>query len=128
MSACMSVTFLCLLNCLHVFQEVRTLPFTSVCVVQMFKGKENYLDLIQELRTVHALQKEEQKLQKADKELVMNLKRQRDIHRQKVKHTDMSTNNILQTPNNAITPSLSLCPHPDLSRGGISCRCGRCSA
>lgn len=49
---------------------------------EMFKSKENHLDLIQELRTVHALQTEEQDLQKADKEFVMTLKKQRD----KLKH------------------------------------------
>lgn len=100
----------------------------SVCVVQMFKGKENYLDLIQELRTVHALQKEEQELQKADKGLVMTLKKQRDKHTHKVKHTDTFTYNILQTPNNLITPSFSLSALPDLSRGGVSGQSGRCRA
>ncbi|KAK1902510.1 Cilia- and flagella-associated protein 91 [Dissostichus eleginoides] len=48
---------------------------------EMFEGKENHLDLIHELRTVHALQREEQELQKADKGLVMSLKKQRDKHR-----------------------------------------------
>ncbi|XP_026151507.1 cilia- and flagella-associated protein 91 [Mastacembelus armatus] len=50
---------------------------------KMFKNKENYLELIQELRTVHALQKEEQELKKADKVLVTTLKQQRDknIHK-----------------------------------------------
>ncbi|KAF3843154.1 hypothetical protein F7725_002003 [Dissostichus mawsoni] len=48
---------------------------------EMFEGKENHLDLIYELRTVHALQREEQELQKADKGLVMSLKKQRDKHR-----------------------------------------------
>lgn len=57
----------------------------------MFMGKENHLALIQELRTVNALQREEQELQKADKELVMTLKIQRDKHRHKVKHTDKFT-------------------------------------
>ncbi|XP_042351125.1 cilia- and flagella-associated protein 91 [Plectropomus leopardus] len=50
---------------------------------EMFKGKENNLELIQELRTVHALQSEEQELQKSDKELVMSLKKQRDKCRHK---------------------------------------------
>ncbi|XP_069569766.1 cilia- and flagella-associated protein 91 [Brachyistius frenatus] len=45
---------------------------------EMFKSKENHMELIQELRTVHALQEPEQKLQKVDKELVMRLKEQRD--------------------------------------------------
>uniref|UniRef100_A0A3Q1IHN5 Cilia- and flagella-associated protein 91 n=1 Tax=Anabas testudineus TaxID=64144 RepID=A0A3Q1IHN5_ANATE len=45
---------------------------------KMFKGKENHLELIHELRTVHALQREEQELQKADKGLLTTLKNQRD--------------------------------------------------
>ncbi|XP_070771194.1 cilia- and flagella-associated protein 91 [Enoplosus armatus] len=48
---------------------------------EMFKGKENHLELIQELRTVNALQREEQELQKADKGIVITLKKQRDKHR-----------------------------------------------
>ncbi|KAK5861123.1 hypothetical protein PBY51_022542 [Eleginops maclovinus] len=47
---------------------------------EMFEGKENHLDLIHELRTVHSLQREEQELQKADKGLVMSLKTQRNKH------------------------------------------------
>ncbi|XP_074530428.1 cilia- and flagella-associated protein 91 isoform X2 [Halichoeres trimaculatus] len=50
---------------------------------EMFTGKENYLHLAQELRTVHALQAEEQALQKADKELILTEKRQRDKLRHK---------------------------------------------
>uniref|UniRef100_UPI0037E92459 cilia- and flagella-associated protein 91 n=1 Tax=Semicossyphus pulcher TaxID=241346 RepID=UPI0037E92459 len=50
---------------------------------EMFKGKENHLELIQELRTVHALQTEEQELQKADKELTLTQKKQRDKLRHK---------------------------------------------
>ncbi|XP_068184865.1 cilia- and flagella-associated protein 91 [Antennarius striatus] len=45
---------------------------------EMLMGKENHLDLIQELRSDHALQREEQVLKKAEKELVMNLKQDRD--------------------------------------------------
>uniref|UniRef100_A0A3Q4GYR1 Cilia- and flagella-associated protein 91 n=1 Tax=Neolamprologus brichardi TaxID=32507 RepID=A0A3Q4GYR1_NEOBR len=48
---------------------------------EMFKGKEKHQDLIQELRTVHALKREEQELQKADKEHVMMLNKQRDKRR-----------------------------------------------
>ncbi|KAM4561423.1 cilia- and flagella-associated protein 91 [Fundulus diaphanus] len=45
---------------------------------QMFKGKENHLELIGELRKVHALQSEEQQAQKADKAFIMTLKKERD--------------------------------------------------
>lgn len=57
----------------------------------MFKGKENHLELIHELRTVHALQREEQELQKADKGLLTTLKNQRDKREIKVKHKNSFT-------------------------------------
>ncbi|MED6265436.1 hypothetical protein CHARACLAT_025445 [Characodon lateralis] len=50
---------------------------------EMFKNKGNQLELIQELRYAHALQSKEQQLQKADKELIMTLKKQRDWQMQK---------------------------------------------
>lgn len=56
----------------------------------MFKGKEKNQDLIRELRTIHALKREEQELQKADKEHVMMLNKQRDKRRLEVKHTDLT--------------------------------------
>ncbi|XP_059199054.1 cilia- and flagella-associated protein 91 [Centropristis striata] len=62
---------------------------------KMFKGKENYLDLIQELRTVHALQKEEQELQKADKELTMSLKKQSDKHTQKTSQQEAAQASVV---------------------------------
>ncbi|XP_070832333.1 cilia- and flagella-associated protein 91 [Chaetodon trifascialis] len=57
---------------------------------EMFKGKENHLELIQELRTVHAPQREEQELQKAEKELIMSLKKQRDKNRHKISQEEAS--------------------------------------
>ncbi|XP_041806115.1 cilia- and flagella-associated protein 91 [Chelmon rostratus] len=57
---------------------------------EMFKGKENRLELIQELRTVHALQREEQELQNAEKELIMSLKKQRDNHRHETSQEEAS--------------------------------------
>ncbi|XP_040004302.1 cilia- and flagella-associated protein 91 isoform X2 [Xiphias gladius] len=57
---------------------------------EMFKGKENHLELIQELRTVHALQREEQELQKADKELLITLKKQRDQNSHKTSQEEAS--------------------------------------
>ncbi|XP_068614741.1 cilia- and flagella-associated protein 91-like [Brachionichthys hirsutus] len=51
---------------------------------EMFVGKNNHMELIQELRTVHALQGEEQILQKADEEFVLSLKQQRDKFRHKM--------------------------------------------
>lgn len=50
----------------------------------MLEGIENNMDLIQELRTVNALHKEDQELLEADKQLVLSLKEQRDKIRHKV--------------------------------------------
>ncbi|XP_041857489.1 cilia- and flagella-associated protein 91 [Melanotaenia boesemani] len=57
---------------------------------EMFKAKENQQALIQELRTVHALQSEEQQLQKADKELVLTLEKQRNQQRLKISQEEAS--------------------------------------
>ncbi|KAJ4933042.1 hypothetical protein JOQ06_029879 [Pogonophryne albipinna] len=62
---------------------------------EMFEGKENHLDLIHELRTVHALQREEQELQKADKGLVMSLKKQRDKHRHESSQEEASQARVI---------------------------------
>uniref|UniRef100_A0A3B3WQ02 Cilia- and flagella-associated protein 91 n=1 Tax=Poecilia mexicana TaxID=48701 RepID=A0A3B3WQ02_9TELE len=43
-----------------------------------FEGKENQLELIRELRKVHALQAREQNLQKAEKDRILALKKLRD--------------------------------------------------
>lgn len=77
------------------FQCVSHCVYSPLCVVvQMFKGKENYLELIRELRTVHALQKEEQELQEAEKQLIINLKMQRDNNRHKVRCRNTFMSNI----------------------------------
>uniref|UniRef100_A0A673XPH2 Cilia- and flagella-associated protein 91 n=1 Tax=Salmo trutta TaxID=8032 RepID=A0A673XPH2_SALTR len=49
----------------------------------MFEGKEKRLELIQELRTTHALQREVQELQRADTQLTLALQRQREQHTHK---------------------------------------------
>ncbi|KAM6978410.1 cilia- and flagella-associated protein 91 [Tautogolabrus adspersus] len=67
---------------LAVIHLQRLLRWRSV-QYEMFTGKENHLELIQELRTVNALQAEEQELKKADKELILNQKKQRDKLRHK---------------------------------------------
>ncbi|KAM9804910.1 cilia- and flagella-associated protein 91 [Neosynchiropus ocellatus] len=51
---------------------------------KMCVGKENHRDLIRELRSIHTLQSDEEDLLKADKELVMTLKSQRDKRRHEV--------------------------------------------
>lgn len=75
--------------------------------MQKFTGKEDHLELIYELRTVHAPQREEQELQKADKDLVMTLKKHRDKEIERVRHKDVFTYKISQTPTNLITPLFS---------------------
>uniref|UniRef100_A0A3B5MNN1 Cilia- and flagella-associated protein 91 n=1 Tax=Xiphophorus couchianus TaxID=32473 RepID=A0A3B5MNN1_9TELE len=48
-----------------------------------FEGKENQLELIRELRKVHALQAREQNMQKAEKDFILMLKRERDQQMEK---------------------------------------------
>nr|XP_056704341.1 cilia- and flagella-associated protein 91 [Euleptes europaea] len=50
----------------------------------MFEGKEKRLELIQELRTTHALQEDKQLLKKAEKQVTLALQRQRDLHEHKL--------------------------------------------
>lgn len=50
----------------------------------MFEGKEKRLELIQELRTSHALQEDDRLVQKAEKQAILALQRQRDLHEHKV--------------------------------------------
>ncbi|XP_043986908.1 cilia- and flagella-associated protein 91 isoform X2 [Gambusia affinis] len=50
---------------------------------EIFKGKENQLELIRELRKVHALQARGQQLQKAEKDHILMLKRERDQQMEK---------------------------------------------
>ncbi|XP_029967098.1 cilia- and flagella-associated protein 91 [Salarias fasciatus] len=57
---------------------------------KMFKGKENHMDLIREQRSVHALQEEEQKLQRAEEELVLTLKKQSDKRSREIAQADAS--------------------------------------
>ncbi|KAJ8352862.1 hypothetical protein SKAU_G00243380 [Synaphobranchus kaupii] len=49
----------------------------------VYDGKERRLELIQELRTTHALQQGEQELQKAEKQATLALQRQRELHNHK---------------------------------------------
>uniref|UniRef100_A0A3P8RKQ3 Cilia- and flagella-associated protein 91 n=1 Tax=Amphiprion percula TaxID=161767 RepID=A0A3P8RKQ3_AMPPE len=64
---------------------------------EMFKGKEKHLDLIQELQSVHALQEDGQKQHKADEDLIMNLKKQKDNQRHKVEYTDAELGQLFDT-------------------------------
>ncbi|XP_047421516.1 cilia- and flagella-associated protein 91 [Sciurus carolinensis] len=50
----------------------------------MFEGKEKRLELIQELRTSHALQEDEKLVKKAEKQVTLALQRQRNLHEHKV--------------------------------------------
>ncbi|XP_029795250.1 cilia- and flagella-associated protein 91 isoform X2 [Suricata suricatta] len=50
----------------------------------MFEGKEKRLELIQELRTSHALQEDDRLLKKAEKQVTLALQRQRHLHEHKV--------------------------------------------
>ncbi|KAJ8796703.1 hypothetical protein J1605_017806 [Eschrichtius robustus] len=50
----------------------------------MFEGKEKRLELIQELRTSHALQEEDRLVKKAEKQVTLALQRQKNLHEHKV--------------------------------------------
>ncbi|XP_036739347.2 cilia- and flagella-associated protein 91 isoform X2 [Manis pentadactyla] len=50
----------------------------------MFEGKEKRLELIQELRTSHVLQEDDRLVQKAEKQVILALQWQRDLHEHKV--------------------------------------------
>ncbi|XP_017568957.1 cilia- and flagella-associated protein 91 [Pygocentrus nattereri] len=51
---------------------------------QILEGKEKRLELIEELRTTHALQREEQELHRADKQVTQALQRQQELHGSRV--------------------------------------------
>uniref|UniRef100_A0A4W4GXM3 Cilia- and flagella-associated protein 91 n=1 Tax=Electrophorus electricus TaxID=8005 RepID=A0A4W4GXM3_ELEEL len=55
---------------------------------QMLEGRAKRLELIQELRTTHALQREEQELQRADKQVTLALQRERELHSTKISQID----------------------------------------
>uniref|UniRef100_A0A8C5TGJ7 Cilia- and flagella-associated protein 91 n=1 Tax=Malurus cyaneus samueli TaxID=2593467 RepID=A0A8C5TGJ7_9PASS len=59
----------------------------------MFEGKEKRLDLIQELRTTHALQEDGQLLLKAQKQMTLSLQRQHDsqMHQLSSLERDLAT-------------------------------------
>uniref|UniRef100_A0A8C4RW26 Cilia- and flagella-associated protein 91 n=1 Tax=Erpetoichthys calabaricus TaxID=27687 RepID=A0A8C4RW26_ERPCA len=50
----------------------------------MFEGKEKRIELIQELRTTHALQEDRQLIKKTEKQVILALQRQRELHEHKV--------------------------------------------
>lgn len=52
---------------------------------QMFEGKEKRLELIQELRTTHALQREEQEKKEVEKQVTLALQRERDNQSNRVR-------------------------------------------
>ena len=50
----------------------------------MYEGKENRKELIEEIKTTHALQKMEQMVKKEEKQEVVALQRQRKLYQNKV--------------------------------------------
>ncbi|XP_061580416.1 cilia- and flagella-associated protein 91 [Cololabis saira] len=63
--------------------------------VECFRGKENQMGLIEEIRIFHAFQSDEQKLKEAEKELVMSLKKQRDLERQEIAEEEASQASVV---------------------------------
>ena len=56
----------------------------------MFEGKEKRQELINELRSTHALQEAEQQMKKQDKQATLNIQRQRQVHNHKVSYLLMN--------------------------------------
>lgn len=55
------------------------------CVAgQMLEGTEKRQELILDLRTTHALQRQEQEMHTADKQVTLALQRQRELHNNRV--------------------------------------------
>lgn len=50
----------------------------------MYEGKEKRMELIQELRSTHALQEAEQTVKKQEKQATLALQRQRRLHEHQV--------------------------------------------
>ncbi|XP_060786401.1 cilia- and flagella-associated protein 91-like [Neoarius graeffei] len=61
---------------------------------QMLEGAEKQLELIQELRTTHALQLEEQELQRADKEVTLALRREKEQERAMKKLSEVDVDGL----------------------------------
>ncbi|TRY86695.1 hypothetical protein DNTS_028778, partial [Danionella cerebrum] len=55
---------------------------------QVFEAKEKHVELIQELRTTHALQKEEQDKKEEEKQVTLALQRQREQQNDRVSQTE----------------------------------------
>ncbi|XP_068038057.1 cilia- and flagella-associated protein 91 isoform X2 [Anomalospiza imberbis] len=78
----------------QVHQEEEEIDLAVICLQKLlrgralqnmiFEGKERHLDLIQELRTTHALQEDGQLLLKAQKQMTLSLQRQRDSQMQQL--------------------------------------------
>ncbi|XP_076858726.1 cilia- and flagella-associated protein 91 [Brachyhypopomus gauderio] len=58
--------------------------------IQMLEGRAKRLDLIQELRTTHALLREEQELLRADKQVTLALQRERELHSDRISQMEAS--------------------------------------
>ena len=61
----------------------------------MYEGKENRKELIEELKTTHALQKAEQQLKREEKQEVVALQRQRKLYQNKVRLLSCFSNSII---------------------------------
>eukprot|EP00057_Strongylocentrotus_purpuratus_P024224 XP_011678698.1 PREDICTED: protein MAATS1 [Strongylocentrotus purpuratus] len=57
----------------------------------MFEGKEKRQELINELRSTHALQEAEQSIKKQDRQATLNIQRQRQVHDHRVRPISIST-------------------------------------
>ncbi len=64
----------------------------------MFEGKEKRKDLIQELRSTHALQDAEQQVKRQEKQATLALQRQRRLYEHKVSLSYIHVYDTIQKP------------------------------
>ncbi|XP_022535828.2 cilia- and flagella-associated protein 91 [Astyanax mexicanus] len=62
---------------------------------QMLEGREKRMELIQELRTTHSLQREEQELHRAEKLVILDLQRQREQHESRTSQVEGYVSGLL---------------------------------
>lgn len=67
--------------------------------MQMFEGKEKRLELIQELRTSHALQEDGMLVKKAENQVTLALQQQRNLHEHKVLSISLLSLSFLRKDN-----------------------------
>ena len=77
---------------------IRVIYLIISFVFQMFEGKEKRLELIQELRSTHALQEAGQLEKRNERQAVLSIQRQRRLDTNKVDIMNETPNPAIQNP------------------------------